>query len=94
MIYTLIRRELAQMRGVTEADFGRDSAIAGGISVRELAQLLMACEREFAVTVHDEDAPDFRCVADLEEHIRRKMQDGTEGVVQRTQRERDAWFYE
>lgn len=60
----------------------------------ERAKLILACEQEFFVTIHDEDAYGFQTLGNLAEYIERLLEAGMTNTPELKDEDRVAWYYE
>lgn len=60
----------------------------------ERAKLILACEQEFSITIHDEDAYGFQTLGDLAEYIERLLEAGMTNTPELKDEDRVAWYYE
>ena len=94
MMYAEIRRMLADILGQDEALIMPHTRLWRSVDAVSLAKLLIACERQFRITIDDEFVPGFRRVADLAEYIRGKTEEGRDDYIQPDDAAREAWYYE
>lgn len=96
MVIHKVRRLLAEIISVDAEDIMPRMALTSGRGVTpiDVASLIIACEKEFKITIHDEDVLTFGCVADLAAHIDQMLEEGQAEPTERTQEDRTAWFYE
>lgn len=66
----------------------------GYITPIERAKLILACEQEFSITIHDEDAYGFQTLGDLAEYIERLLEAGMTNTPELKDEDRVAWYYE
>ena len=57
------------------------------------ATVIIACEKKFHITLHDEEIIDFQTLGDLSACILDKLADGREDYTTPTDSQRDAWYY-
>lgn len=65
-----------------------------GVNPMDVASLVIACEKEFKITIFDEDVLALQCIADLAAHIDKMLEDGLFDAPAITEEDRTAWFYE
>ena len=94
MLYAEIRRMLAVILGQDEAQIAPVTKLWRSVDAVSLSKLLIACERRYKITIDDEHVPDLRRLTDLEEYVRRKVNEGRDDYVLPDDRGRDAWYYE
>lgn len=94
MMYSEIRRMLAAILGQDEAQIASETKLWRSVDAVSLSRLLIACERRYRITIDDERVPDLRCLNDLVEYVRRKVDEGRDDYVLPDDRGRDAWYYE
>ena len=60
----------------------------------DLARLVIACEKRWRITLHDDEVAGFRSLGDLAAHIERLLADALDERPELTDEDRTAWFYE
>jgi acyl carrier protein len=68
---------LAEILGIDNEDITLQTALAGssGIKPVDLAKLVIECEQNFRITIHDEDVHTFKTVSDLVDYIEKAKTD-------------------
>ena len=96
MVIHKVTRMLADIISADEEDISPKMPLTGvnGVYPIDLAGLIIACEKEFRITIHDEDVLTFGCIADLAAYIDQMALDGLAETPERTEEDRTAWFYE
>lgn len=96
MTFHKVRDLLAEIIGVDEEVITPQMALSesNGIAPIDVAALVIACEKTFKITIHDEDVASFACVSDLAAYIGQKLEAGLYDMPERTEEDRTAWFYE
>jgi acyl carrier protein len=91
-----VRKMLSDIIGVEAADVPIKMALTkdNGVYPLDIAKLVIACEKEYKVTIHDEYVLTFRCVGDLADYIDNLLSLGLNEMPERTEEDRTAWFYE
>ena len=89
-----IRLRLAEILGLDQALVTPETKLWRSVDVVSLAKLIIACERQFKITIADEKVPGFRRLADLAEYVDQRVQEGRDDYKQPDDQGRDAWYYE
>jgi len=71
MILEKVIRLLSEVVSVDEDDFNASTRLTPeyGVEPIDLAKLVMVCEENFDLTIHDEDVHTFCCLGDLVSYI-------------------------
>ncbi len=95
VIYKVIKL-LADILSVEPADISAKMTLTrdNGVEPIDVAALVIACEKEFKITIHDEDVSAFTCAAGLAAHIDQMLEAGLADTPELTDEDRTAWFYE
>lgn len=96
MVVLKVRKLLSEIIGVEAEDITSMMPLTkdNGVDPLDIAKLIIACEKEFKVTIHDEDVLDFRCAYDIAAYIDNLLSLGLFDMPERTEEDRTAWFYE
>ena len=96
MVILKVRRLLADILGMDQEDVPSKMTLNkdSGVEPLDIASLVIACEKEFKLTIHDEDVLYFKTVADLSAYIDRMLDEGLSDTPEVTEEDRTAWFYE
>ena len=96
MVIFKVNKLLADIISVDPEDISAKMPLTrdNGVEPIDIAALVIACEKEFRITIHDEDVSTFACTADLAEHIDQMLEAGLNEIPERTEEDRTAWFYE
>ena len=96
MVIHKVRALLADIISVAPEDIKSKMTLThdNGVDPIDVAALVIACEKEYKVIIHDEDIPSFGCVADLATYIDKLLEAGLYDMPERTEEDRTAWFYE
>lgn len=96
MVIQKVRRLLADIISVEPEDITAAMTLTydNGVDPIDVAALVIACEKEFKVTIHDEDVAGFGCAGDLAAYIDKLLEAGLYEMPERTEEDRTAWFYE
>ena len=96
MVIHKVKKMLADIISIDPEDISSRMALtkANGVDPIDVACLVIACEKEFGITIHDEDVLAIRSVAGLAAHIDQMLNDGINEPAERTEEDRTAWFYE
>ncbi len=96
MVVLKVRKLLAEIIGVEAEDVTIRMPLTkdNGVESLDIAKLIIACEKEFKVTIHDEDVLDFHCAQDIAAYIDNLLSLGLNDMPERTEEDRVAWFYE
>jgi len=91
-----VKRMLSDIISVDPEDIASRMALTreNGVNPIDVSCLIIACEKEFGIIIHDEDVLTFGRVADLAAHIDQMISDGMNEPAERTEEDRTAWFYE
>ncbi|HML48915.1 MAG TPA: acyl carrier protein [Clostridia bacterium] len=60
----------------------------------DIAKLTLACENAFRISLYDEKIADWKTVGDACRHIEELLEEGQAEATERSEEEREAWFYE
>jgi acyl carrier protein len=87
---------LSDIIGVEAEDVPIKMALTkdNGVYPLDIAKLVIACEREYKVTIHDEYVLTFRSASDMADYIDNLLSLGLNEIPERTEEDRVAWFYE
>lgn len=87
---------LVRILAVREDEVEPDTAFIKDhdISPLDVAKLVIACEKRFQVTIHDEDVHSLCCAKDVAAYVDALLADGTDTLALHEEEERNAWFYE
>lgn len=71
---------LAEILGEDEEDITEQTAFTEeyGIEPIDVAKLVLAVEKRFAITIHDDEAACFQCVGDVVRYIKRERENDCE----------------
>lgn len=96
MTFKRIQRMLAEILGLSEDQIAPDMRLneRGGVDAVSFAKLTMKCEQAFHITIHDEEAADFRKLSDLSRYVSEKRSEGRENYTLPDEKAREAWYYE
>lgn len=96
MVYRKIAALFGEILDLDEADMTPDLGLTpeSGVEKLQLAKLVIACEKRFKITIHDEDVPDFLVLKDLADYIEEALAENKGQACERPEAERLAWFYE
>ena len=95
MTYAAVKAFLAEILGIDDELVTPGMRLSGrNMSVVSLAMLVILCERQFGITIHDEDIAGFTCLADLVSYIDQAVMDGRNECAQPDDRDREAWYYQ
>ena len=96
MVIDKVRRMLSDIIGVpSEQVSGRMTLTKqNGVELLDIAKLVIACEREYKITIHDEDVQAFSSLEDLAAYIDQLLSDGLYEMRDVTDEDRIAWYYE
>lgn len=77
MVFQKLAGILTEIVEIDEEDITPETPLtkAAGVEALQLAKLIMECERNFKVTLHDEDVHTFKCVNDIVEYIEKILSD-------------------
>ena len=75
MVFQEVAGILAEIIDVDVEDITLETELTSeyGIKAIDVAKLVIACEKKFKITIHDEDVHTFKCVNDVVEYMK-KMQ--------------------
>lgn len=94
MTYQTIRRALAEILGLDEAQVTPETRLWRSVDIVSLSKLLIACERHFKITIQDEHVPGFVRVRDLVKYVEQRVSDGQDDYALPSDSAREAWYYE
>ena len=96
MVIQQVRRLLADILCIDLEDVSTKSALTQdfGVEPLDLASLIIACEKTYKLTIHDEDVLTFKNIADLAAYIDQMLDEGLNDAPEVTEEDRTAWFYE
>ena len=96
MVVYKVRKMLADIMGLEAEDIPGTMALtkSNRVDPLDLAKWIIACEKEFKITIHDEDVLAFRCINDAAAYIDEMLSLGLNEMPERTDEDRVAWFYE
>ncbi len=94
MTYQTIRRALAEILGQDEAMISPETKLWRSVDIVSLSKLIIACERRFKITIHDEYVPGFARVRDLVKYVEQRISDGRDDYALPSDTAREAWYYE
>ena len=91
-----VRKMLADILGMEAEDIPGHMALTkdNGVDPLGLAKWIIACEKEFRITINDEAVLAFHCVNDTAAYIDNMLSLGLNEMPERTEEDRVAWFYE
>lgn len=77
MFYKRLVKILSEIIGIDYEDITPETelTIQNGIQAIDVAKLVIECEKNFKVTIHDEDVHTFKRVNDIVEYIERIKSD-------------------
>ncbi len=95
MVVGKVRRMLSDLLGVEADTIFAMTALnkENDVDAIDVAKLVIACEKQYKITIHDEDVLTFRTVGELSAHIDQMLLDGLD-APELTDEERTAWYYE
>ncbi|MDR0469814.1 MAG: phosphopantetheine-binding protein [Peptococcaceae bacterium] len=87
---------LIRILAVRDDEIEEDTAFSKDydIGVLDVAKLVIACERRFRITIHDEDVHTFRCANDVAAYVDALLEDGSDDLALHDDDERTSWYYE
>lgn len=96
MVVLKVRKLLSEIIGVEAEDITTRMPLTkdNGVDPLDIAKLIIACEKEFKVTIHDEDVLSFHCAGNIADYIDNLLSLGLNEMPERTEEDRTAWFYE
>lgn len=77
MVYRRLVKILSEIIGIDYEDITPETelSIQNGIEAIDVAKLVIECEKNFKVTIHDEDVHTFKRVNDIVEYIEKIKSD-------------------
>lgn len=77
MVYKKIAKILAEIMDVDYEDITQETELTTeyGIEAVNIARLVIQCEKQFKITIHDEDVYTFKYVRDIVEYIETMLSD-------------------
>lgn len=96
MVIQKVKGLLAGVLGIEQDEVTSKMTLTNdsGVDPIDLASLIIACERAFKLTIHDEDVLQLKTVSDLAAYIDRMIDEGFVDTPEVTEADRTAWFYE
>lgn len=94
MIDEKIAEILAEIIGVDNQDITPETKLTtdSGVEKISIAKLIIGCEKEFNITIFDEDVHDFKCIGDITNYIKKLLSENAASDLS-TDKEREAWYY-
>lgn len=95
-ILQTVSSRLSEILGRRSEDFSAHYALSpsNGVMPIDIAALAIACERAFGIALYDEKVIAWQTVGDAVRHIEKLHEDGQHENTERTDSDREAWFYE
>ena len=95
MVFPEVAEILAEIIETDPEDIQPETkfAIDDGIEMIHVAKLIIACEKKFNITIHDEDIHTFKCAGDLADYIDKILYDGRVDFSESSDETRESWFY-
>lgn len=95
MIFPEVAQILSEIIGIGHEEITPDMplTIDYGIEPVQIAKLVIQCEQEFKVTIHDEDVHMFHCAGDIALYIEKRLTEGREDSELHSDQERTMWYY-
>ena len=86
---------LIRILAIRDDEIEPDTAFAkdNDIELLDVAKLVIACERRFRVTIHDEDVHTFTCANDVAAYVDALLADGSNDLALHDDDDRTAWYY-
>ena len=77
MVYKRLVKILSEIIGIDYDDITPETelTIDNGIEAIDVAKLVIECENNFKITIHDEDVHTFKCVNDIVKYIEKIKSD-------------------
>ena len=95
MVFYEVAALLADILGFHSDALSLDMRLnGGGVKPIDLARLVIACEKRWRITLHDDEVAGFRRLGELAEHIQRMLDDALDERPELSDDDRLAWFYE
>ncbi len=96
MVIRKVKELLADIISADAQDIETNMTLTkdNGVEPLDKAKLMIACEKEFKITIHDEDVHAFRRVRDLAAYIDQTLSDGLANPPEFSDEDRTAWYYE
>jgi len=94
LIYEKIANIFAEIMGIDDQDITpeTDFSIDSGVDKISVVKLIIECEKEFNITIFDEDVHDFKCIGDIAAYVGKLLAEDVTSALS-TDKEREAWFY-
>ncbi len=89
-----IRRTLAEILGQDDRQITPGMRLWHWMDAVSLAKLIIACERHYKVTIHDEHVPGFLRLDDLARYVEERAEEGRDDYQLPDDDARTAWYYE
>lgn len=96
MVVHEVEKLLSDIIGVEADEIVATTTLSkrNGVEPLDVAKLIIACEKKFKLTIHDEDVHTFLCIGDLAAYIDQKLSEGYADTPEITDEDRVAWYYE
>ncbi len=77
MVFQKTAAILAEILDIDDEEINPETrlTIDNGITALNIAKLVIECEKEFKITIHDEDVQYFKCINDIAEYIEKILAD-------------------
>jgi len=77
LVFQKVAKTLAEIIDIYDEDVTLETelTIDYGINAVNVAKLVIECEKEFNITIHDEDIHNFKYVNDIVEYIEKILSD-------------------
>ena len=95
MVFYEVAALLANILGFNSSRLSPETGLRGDcVKPIDLAQLVIACEKHWRITLHDDEVAGFLRLGELAEHIERMLADALDDRPELSDEDRVAWFYE
>ena len=94
-VYQKAAALLSETVGIHEDEIRPETALCADpdMELIDMAKYVMACEKKFDMTIHDEDVHTFLCFKDIVRYIVEVLFEGEQSVSVSSDKEREAWYY-
>lgn len=92
-VFNMIQDSAAEITGMLPENITPSTSMKK-MRALDRAALVIACEKRYRMTIHDEDVWDFETLGDLALYIQEHLNDGRDNFAAPTDADRDAWYYE
>jgi acyl carrier protein len=95
-VHGTVARLMAEILSADVAEMTANFSLRpeGDVSPVDVAKLAIACEEAFGFALFDEKVAQWKVLGDVTRQIEELMEEGQGQATERTEEDREAWFYE